>query len=89
MIPGKKLYKIMTQAARQVNEELVLTPGGFRPKSLVHLIEPGHTLRIKDSLIQKVHRSGNIVEVYLEIAYRSGKEPLMPGNVNVPVRKLF
>jgi hypothetical protein len=25
-------------------EKLVLTPGGYRPISLVHLIEPGHML---------------------------------------------
>jgi hypothetical protein len=71
-----------------MSEELVLTPGGFRPKSLVHLIEAGHTLRIKDSQIQKVHPSGKIVQVYPEIAYRSSREPLMPGNVNVPARKV-
>jgi hypothetical protein len=70
-----------------MSEELVVTPGGFRPKSLVHLIEPDHTLRIKDSQIQKVHRSGKIVQIYPEIPYRSSK-PLMPGNVNVPAREV-
>jgi hypothetical protein len=29
-----------------MSEELVLTPGGFRPKSLVNAVEPGHGLNL-------------------------------------------
>src|SRR5215831_4155454 len=34
---------------------MVLTPGGFRPKSLVHFIEPGHGLILEKGVISKIN----------------------------------
>ena len=44
-----------------MNEELVLTPGGYRPKSRVHLIESGHIARVTDDRIQTVDSSGKVL----------------------------
>lgn len=59
-------------------EELVLTPGGYRPKSLVHKIEPDHILRRTDRHLQKVHLSGTVVDDFGAITEVSGNEPLLP-----------
>ena len=70
-----------------MKEELVLTPGGFRPKSQVHAIESGHVLRMsKAGTIQKIHRASNRLVADLgEIPRHPEGEPLMPKNVTLPV----
>jgi len=68
-----------------MKEELVLTPGGFRPKSQVQHIEPGHVLRMSATgTLQKVHSSGKVVGDFGPITYRPADEPLMPKNVHIP-----
>jgi hypothetical protein len=43
--------------------EMVITPGGLRPKSKIHLIEPDHHISGKDGRIRKIHnKSGKTVE---------------------------
>jgi hypothetical protein len=70
--------------SQQMAEEQVLTPGGFRPKSLVHLIESGHSLRMVQGRAQKIDPSGALVADLGEIPSRPGPHPLMPTNVFVP-----
>jgi hypothetical protein len=68
-----------------MTEELVLTPGGFRPKSKVFLIESGHSIRMAGGRAQKIHpRGGDVVADLGAIVSRGGAEPLMPNNVMVP-----
>ncbi len=43
-------------------EKLVLTPGGVRPKSNVHLIEPGYSLHLNEGKLQKIGPSGRVKE---------------------------
>jgi hypothetical protein len=50
-----------------VNSELVLTPGGWRPRSQVHSVESGHHISGKGGRLRKVETStGEIVEDYGE-----------------------
>jgi hypothetical protein len=50
-------------------EERVLTPGGWRPKSSVHQIETGHHLSAKDGRLRKVHTAtGKVVADLGEVA---------------------
>jgi hypothetical protein len=69
-----------------MKEELVLTPGGYRPKSQVRHVEPGHVLRISaGGNLQKVQRrSGKVVADFGPVAHKAAGEPLMPKNVSVP-----
>jgi hypothetical protein len=62
-------------------EELVLTPGGYRLKSLVNKIEPGHALRLAEGRLLEIHPSGKILNDFGRIPPRSAGIPLMPGNV--------
>lgn len=62
--------------------ELVLTPGGYRPKSRVHFIEPDHFLDLSSGNIKKIHVSGQEVADFGPLQLRAGPEPLMPGNVS-------
>jgi hypothetical protein len=62
-------------------DEHVLTPGGFRLRSLVHFIEPGHLLDLAGGNIRKIHISGREVTNFGPLRIRPGAEPLMPGNV--------
>jgi hypothetical protein len=44
-------------------EELVLTPGGWRPKSKTHFIEPGYHVREENGRLKKVcTATGEVVE---------------------------
>lgn len=64
------------------NEEMVLTPGGWRPKSTVHRIEPGHHLSRKGGRFQKIHTaSGKVVADYGEISVEPSDNP--PGKITV------
>ncbi len=62
-------------------EDLVLTPGGFRPKSLVHTIEPGHVLDGTDGRLQAISSSGDVVADFGKLPFRPGDRPVMPANV--------
>jgi hypothetical protein len=52
------------------DDEIVLTPGGWRPKSTVHRIEPGHHLSGKDGRLRKIHTaSGKSVADFGELSH--------------------
>jgi hypothetical protein len=63
------------------SEELVLTPGGYRKKSLVHHIEPQHMLDFAKGDVKKMHVSGREVADLGRLEIRKSAEPLMPRNV--------
>ena len=63
-------------------DELVLTPGGYRHKSLVHAVEVGHRLDMTASgNIRTMHPLGHEVRDYGFVHTRPGPGPLMPNNV--------
>ena len=62
-------------------EEYVLTPGGFRQKSLVHNIEAGATLDGADGRHRMLHQSGRVLTDFGVIEQRPIGRPLMPRNV--------
>jgi hypothetical protein len=43
-----------SNGGRQGGDPLVMTPGGWRPKSKVHFVEPGHHISGKDGRLQKI-----------------------------------
>lgn len=65
-------------------EQQIITPGGARPRSLVHQIEPGHRLRMAGDRVQKIHPNGTMVADLGAIPRRPGPHPLMPRNVVIP-----
>jgi hypothetical protein len=43
-------------------EELVLTPGGWRPKSKTFKVEPGHHVEVQDGRLKVIHTAtGKVV----------------------------
>jgi hypothetical protein len=62
-------------------QDYVITPGGFRPRSLVYHVEPGHSLDGSDNRIRKFDPAGKLVQDFGEFVLRPGNEPLMPRNV--------
>ena len=43
-------------------EDLVLTPGGWRPKSKVFKVEPGHHVEVQDGRLKVIHTAtGKVV----------------------------
>jgi hypothetical protein len=43
-------------------EDLVLTPGGWRPKSKTFKVEPGHHVEVQDGRLKVIHTAtGNVV----------------------------
>ncbi len=65
-------------------DQLVLTPGGFRPQSMVHLIEPGHTVDQTDNRLLHLDASRNVIEDFGTLSLRPASRPLMPANVALP-----
>jgi hypothetical protein len=61
------------------SEELVLTPGGYRPKSLVHVIAPGNSLRETDKGLQEIDPAGNVVADFGPISEGSSDAPFPLG----------
>ena len=68
-----------------MTDELVVTPGGYRLKSLVHFVEPGHVLDGTGGRLRKLDPSGKLVEDYGVLTPHPHGAPLMPGNVT-PLR---
>lgn len=65
---GKSVQRAKTEGQKPPSgtEEMVNTPGGPRPKSKVHWIEPGFHVSGKGGRLQKVDRSGRVIEDYGE-----------------------
>jgi hypothetical protein len=62
-------------------DQYVITPGGFRPKSRVHLIEPGHHVSGAGARLRKLDFAGRVVADLGPLIPRPKEYPLMPRNV--------
>jgi len=69
-----------------MSDDQVLTPGGYRPKSAVHAIEAGHSLRMAQGRMQVIQPNGGVLRDLGPLPPRVGPHPLMPTNVSVPER---
>ena len=71
-------------------DEHVLTPGGWRPKSQVHLIEADHHIDGSNGRLRKIHTaSGKEVAEFGLISFIDDGIPNYPRNVYVPKDKLL
>lgn len=69
---GKAQTKAIQKNSKE--PELVLTPGGWRPKSMVHLIEPGHHVRVLDGNLMKVNTlSGSVVTDFGKVEKKANR----------------
>jgi hypothetical protein len=71
-----------------VADDLVLTPGGYRPKSVVHAMEPGHYVSGKNGRLQVLQPDGGVVVDLGPLPVRPAGVPLHPGNEMVPTEKV-
>jgi hypothetical protein len=62
-------------------DQLVLTPGGFRPQSMVHLIDPGHIVDQTANRLLHLDVFRNVLEDFGTLSLRPASRPLMPANV--------
>jgi hypothetical protein len=69
-------------------EKLVLTPGGFRPASKVHYVEPNHSLHYEGRHIRKLNPEGQVVKDFGALEDRPKGHPLMPRHVLKALRKM-
>jgi hypothetical protein len=76
------------EGAHAMADDFVITPGGVRHKSLVHLIEPGAVLDGSAGRLRKLHWSGRVLADLGPIAQRAANRPLMPDNLAPPPRKV-
>ena len=61
--------------------DLVLTPGGYRPSSVVHHVEPGHVIDAKGNHFRKLDSKGAVAADLGELVLKPAGKPLMPENV--------
>ena len=79
-----------SNGGRPGDDPLVMTPGGWRPKSKVHFVEPGHHISGKDGRLQKIHTaSGKMVADYGTVSNRKWEKrgpgaPQAPGAPHAP-----
>ena len=62
-------------------EQMVLTPGGFRPASKVHHVEADQGLDLAANRVRKVDRSGRVTADFGQLAETGPSRALRPGNV--------
>jgi FG-GAP-like repeat len=65
-------------------EDLVLTPGGLRPKSLVHKVQPGQVIDGTGGVLRILDSSGAVVADLGPSQGRAAGRSLMPGDVAQP-----
>ena len=64
--------------------DLVLTPGGFRPRSAVHLVEPGHSISAAEGMLRILRPGGEVAAEIGQLPRRPAGVPLHPNNVFIP-----
>ena len=65
-------------------EELVLTPGGWRPKSRVHKVEPGQHVEVRDGRLKVIESATGKIVVDLGVV---GKEVAKTARGGGPMQK--
>lgn len=65
-------------------DDLVLTPGGSRPRSAVYALDPGHTISGDQGRLRILSSAGALVKDIGALPNRASGEPLHPRNVVVP-----
>jgi hypothetical protein len=75
------LERAVLPKAPKTRAALVLTPGGYRDKSLVHHIEPGHKIDASTGRLRVMHPLGHEVADFGVVQERQAGTPLMPRNV--------
>ena len=68
----------------QLSPILVVTPGGYRPQSQVHYIEPGHIVDCSAGAMKKFDSNGRTVADLGTPTTRASGTPLMPSSVVSP-----
>jgi hypothetical protein len=58
-----------------MREDLVLTPGGYRTRELVHRLEPDHVLQVAEGAIRLLHQKSKAVIEIPRTAARPGEVP--------------
>jgi hypothetical protein len=62
-------------------DDLVLTPGGYKPRGHVHHVPPEHVVRMNGDVFEIHHRTRGFVRSVGRIQRHASKEPLMPRNI--------
>jgi len=70
-------------------DDLVLTPGGLRPRGQVHLIEDGAVIDGTDDRLRKLGTSGEMLTDFGVLQRRPPGVPLLPANVAHPEPKVM
>jgi|GEM_PF-766188 len=73
--------RIIAPAPSKVAAGLVLTPGGYRDKSLVHHIPPDQKIDLSTGRLRVLHALGHEVADFGPLQARPRGTPLMPRNV--------
>src|SRR5215471_3026423 len=72
-----------SEGSANMPDDLVLTPGGLRPRSQVHLIESGAVVDGSGGRLRKLGPSGEVLADFGELQRRITGVPLHPGNVSL------
>jgi hypothetical protein len=67
-----------------LDQEYVLTPGGYRRRSQVHLLEGGALVDMADFHVRSLHPSGAVLADFGHLEVRSDEHPLQPGSIVHP-----
>ena len=91
---GEGILRVVPTAALEEREgstemadDLVLTPGGLRPRSQVHLIESGAVIDGTDGRLRKLGPSSEMLADFGVLQRHIADMPLQPGNVAHPEPK--
>jgi hypothetical protein len=76
-----------SEGSARMADDLVLTPGGLRPSSQVHLIESGTVIDGSDGRLRKLGSSGEMLTDFGVLQRHTTGVPLHPGNVAHPEPK--
>jgi hypothetical protein len=82
VVPASALEE--SKGSARMADDLVLTPGGLRPRGQVHLIERGAVIDGTDGRLRKLGTSGEMLTDFGVLRRRSLGAPLHPGNVAHP-----
>jgi hypothetical protein len=63
-----------------MTEKRALTPGGFRPKSQVHKVAPGHILDASGGRLRELDADGNVIADFGPAPHAKPTGPVIPRN---------
>ncbi|MEP7141431.1 MAG: hypothetical protein ABI707_01115 [Ferruginibacter sp.] len=88
ILKASETAPVLSSIPEWIPEDHIITPGGLRNKSLVHLVEAQQILDGSGGGIKKLDRNGKLMKDFGPVVRKPLHQALMPSNITLPEKQV-